>query len=91
MLTAEPGEAVETAMRVQAAHEEDGGANLDAHLDGYMSGIETVLAKPEVDGRSYLAEIVRQLESKIAATDASGAAFLRAAVERLKAAGAVAK
>lgn len=86
MVTTEPNEAAETAVRVQAAHREDGGQNLDAHLDGFMSGIETVLANQGVDRAAYLSELARLLEERIGAQGASGSDFLQAALGRVKAA-----
>ncbi|MFC7052182.1 hypothetical protein ACFQI3_05705 [Hansschlegelia quercus] len=84
MLTTEPKEAVEAARNVQAAYEEDGGSNLDAHIDGFMSGVEAVLARPGVDRDAYLSELVSSLEQDERSGQGSGSEVMSALVAKLK-------
>jgi hypothetical protein len=86
MLTTDPQEAVDAATNVQTDYQEEGGSNLDAHIDGFMSGVEAVLARPGVNKRAYLSEVISSLEQEESSGTAIASEFLKPLIAKLKAA-----
>jgi hypothetical protein len=86
MLTTDPQEAVDTAKKVQMAYQEEGGSNIDGHIDGFMSGVEAVLARPGVNKEAYLSELISSLEQEESSGNALASEFFKPLVAGLKAA-----